>query len=82
MLLSFLLWLLLGLLRSETLADQRASGHCGAGGWWVGAGDAQRIVAQLRGGADANAERTDFGAKMRRLMQNLSSGPAGRAVKN
>jgi len=57
-------------------------GSGGAGGWWVGAGDAQRIVARLRGGADANAERTDFGVKMRRLMQNLSSGPAGRAVKN
>ena len=54
----------------------------GAGGRWVGAGDTQRISARLRGGADANAERTDFGVKMRRLMQHLSSGPAGRAVKN
>jgi len=54
----------------------------GAGGRWVGAGDPQRIAARLRGGADANAERTDFGVNMRRLIQNLGSGPAGRAVKN
>jgi hypothetical protein len=54
----------------------------GAGGRWVGAGDAQCIAARLRGGADANAERTDFGEKMRRLIQNVSFGPAGRAVKN
>ena len=54
----------------------------GAGGLWVGAGDAQRIAARLRGGADANAERTDFGGEMRRLIQNVSFGPAGRAIKN
>ena len=54
----------------------------GAGGRWVGAGDAQCIAARLRGGADANAERTDYGVNMRRLIQNVSSGPAGRAIKN
>ena len=48
----------------------------------AGTGDVQRIAARQCGGADANAERTDFGVKMRRLIQDVSFGPAGRAIKN